>query len=919
MERGREHKCQGEGVSPGNVSSTDKKFIGSTYQSNLSSSDAKDSPGNSSLSSKTSARKSAAADHVRPTVNQISGPVSTDSRRFPEVEDNQPCVPSHAISHKGSTKVTCDISNNSPLSGKTGKPYQCSSSSKLDYSAASCFTTSSTEEAQTLREVHLQPDQSSHHKLLLTSGQLQPSPVSSNSVCPTQPWPESSAGGASSSQGDSSQDGTSQMEVDFPSENKDVVLVIVDTNIFIHDLTFLRGILGKSIPGVGDVVIVVPWIVLRELDGLKGNSLDSKNMRSAAARKAVDFLHRNRSNPLIKGQSYSQFVTNTEKRCDDSTDDRILQYCLHCKQKYTNKTVVLLTNDKNLSVKASFSHVPSCGSQNFMSEIQQQLGVQHELGLSSDDSETSIQKPDCLKPDNLHQKEENFSISSPSSEGPQPKEIWAAAPSLDEDMSDLMYVEDAAGNPVFRYEKDDGLHDNGKLQKSETASSHFEHLLPDMTQASTEDKGVKDVHTSHTEHRVQSDDKKMDDSIKSKMMQSLQMVLALFLRREMEESYTNHWLDIVYRKPPWSLLDVLQSLRKHFMAVFGLILGRQRKTEVTELIKVVESAHDHEEFTPSQMSSFRCSAKSILDVLSKNPKYKGVTSQCKEELENLSNLWKSNQTTIMPPAGDIGLKKDYHSAEKRPTDLKKESVATLTSVFPRVLEQGIGDEKDSLSGGGTAEDGDTCMNAKRAEEGICAGQTDQAEGMVISPDAAVSPVPPWIDGGRRNTCGGNHQGADARDVGGGGGGGGGEMDRVTCFVLSIFESVWNLLKEHRDTIVSSLQFLGSSVPVEGVPTKEQSLDHLGVVIPLLQRIIEAVKNLTSGVDITQLVWSAAVVNSLQVFIDALKIDVDMSQLTPAVLQQFVATPVNRERLCVGSQQLLQLLQQFQECAGALSQ
>lgn len=46
---------------------------------------------------------------------------------------------------------------------------------------------------------------------------------------------------------------------------------------------------------------------------------------------------------------------------------------------------------------------------------------------------------------------------------------------------------------------------------------------------------------------------------------------------------------IVYIKPPWSLRDVLQCLKKHWFAVFGQIVPRKKLQTVLNLIDFFKS------------------------------------------------------------------------------------------------------------------------------------------------------------------------------------------------------------------------------------------------------------------------------------------------------------------------------------------
>lgn len=47
---------------------------------------------------------------------------------------------------------------------------------------------------------------------------------------------------------------------------------------------------------------------------------------------------------------------------------------------------------------------------------------------------------------------------------------------------------------------------------------------------------------------------------------------------------------VVYRKPPWTLQDILQCLKKHWIAVFGQIIQRKKLQLVLNLIDFFQSS-----------------------------------------------------------------------------------------------------------------------------------------------------------------------------------------------------------------------------------------------------------------------------------------------------------------------------------------
>ena len=50
------------------------------------------------------------------------------------------------------------------------------------------------------------------------------------------------------------------------------------------------------------------------------------------------------------------------------------------------------------------------------------------------------------------------------------------------------------------------------------------------------------------------------------------------------------WEHIVLKKPPWSLLDVLQCVEKHWIAVFGFVYPKDVRTKCDQLRKMFKQA-----------------------------------------------------------------------------------------------------------------------------------------------------------------------------------------------------------------------------------------------------------------------------------------------------------------------------------------
>ncbi|KAM4794964.1 telomerase-binding protein EST1A isoform 2-T2 [Rhinophrynus dorsalis] len=160
------------------------------------------------------------------------------------------------------------------------------------------------------------------------------------------------------------------------------LFLVPDTNGFINHLPGLELLLSCRI-----YILVIPLIVIHELDGLaKGQEFDQRNAEHARAlqekaRKALQFLEQGfvARDPFLKAlTSRGNELESIAFRSEDisgqkgNNDDLILSCCLHyCKDNAKEfmpsrkdepirlrREVVLLTDDRNLRVKALTRNVP---------------------------------------------------------------------------------------------------------------------------------------------------------------------------------------------------------------------------------------------------------------------------------------------------------------------------------------------------------------------------------------------------------------------------------------------------------------------------------------------------------------------------------------------------------------------------------
>ncbi|XP_062437936.1 transcriptional protein SWT1 isoform X2 [Rhea pennata] len=157
------------------------------------------------------------------------------------------------------------------------------------------------------------------------------------------------------------------MEIDLPEQDLSIsaeastsglnILVVIDTNIMISHLEFVRSLKSEDIPGVGRLALIIPWVVLQELDNLKKGKM-LQHVRDKAI-PAVQFIYTCLKNQDSKlwGQSMQLASQKIYGLSDENNDDRVLQCCLQYQNLFPQAVVILCTDDKNLCNKAIVSEV----------------------------------------------------------------------------------------------------------------------------------------------------------------------------------------------------------------------------------------------------------------------------------------------------------------------------------------------------------------------------------------------------------------------------------------------------------------------------------------------------------------------------------------------------------------------------------
>ncbi|XP_057696999.1 transcriptional protein SWT1 [Corythoichthys intestinalis] len=319
------------------------------------------------------------------------------------------------------------------------------------------------------------------------------------------------------------------MDIDPPEEsrtntlckqpaNQDVILVL-DTNILLSHLDYVKNMPKRGLGAFGIPIVLIPWVVLQELDSLKkGKGL--KDCVAHLACPAISYIYNSLKlrERHLWGQSMQQAAEINNSLIAENNDDKVLQCCLQYQNLYPGCAVILCTNDKNLCSKAVLSGVKALSKTDLEAEVEQSQQSLNNL------QSTILQR--------LPQ------IDLPMS-APIPERGCTQAPSFTKECLSLCLPEEERKSPA--------VEDEEKINR----------CIPEFEEC-------------------------------------LQEVLSNVLEMEMKAVYNELWKEIIYRTPPWNLLDILQCLKKHWIAVFGFIVPRSMLQTVLNLINFFQQGHSRD-------------------------------------------------------------------------------------------------------------------------------------------------------------------------------------------------------------------------------------------------------------------------------------------------------------------------------------
>ncbi|XP_054103775.1 transcriptional protein SWT1 isoform X4 [Callithrix jacchus] len=325
------------------------------------------------------------------------------------------------------------------------------------------------------------------------------------------------------------------------------LLIVIDTNILMNHLKFVRMLKTTETPGFDKLVLIIPWVVMQELDRMKEGKLLKHAQHKAIP--AIHFIHDSLKNQDRKlwGQSIQLASQKHYGLSDENNDDRVLKCCLQHQELFPCSFVILCTDDRNLRNKGLVSGVKSLSKEELSAEL---------LRLS-------------LNTDVCHQP------------GISKEQLKAETTSLKESF------------------------------KEESTNSGLSILL---------------------------------ESIVSDLEKSLGTGLSTILETEMKIAFGNLWMEILYLKPPWTLLHLLQCFKKHWLAVFGLFMENNMLLTIENLYKNLRKANNAVDFTTVKF--LLQDSRSLLHAFSIRSDYDGILPQAFAQVNKLLQTFAEVKTKL---------------------------------------------------------------------------------------------------------------------------------------------------------------------------------------------------------------------------------------------------------------------------------
>ncbi|XP_075384501.1 transcriptional protein SWT1 [Tenrec ecaudatus] len=343
------------------------------------------------------------------------------------------------------------------------------------------------------------------------------------------------------------------------------LLIVIDTNILMNHLKFVRMLKTTEIPGFDRLVLVIPWVVVQELDRMKAGKLLKHAQHKAVP--AVHFINDSLKSPDRKlwGQSIQLASQKFYGLSDENNDDRVLKCCLQYQELFPCSQVILCTDDRNLRNKGIISGVKSLSKEELNSEL---------LSL-------------FMVTDGCHQP--------------------------------CISKQQLKATPVK------------KSSEEEPTGSGLSVVL---------------------------------GSIIAELEKSLGMALSSILETEMKIAFGNLWMEMLYLKPPWTLVHLFQCFKKHWLAVFGLIMENNLLLIVESLYENLCKADSTLDF--ATVKFLLQDSKTLLHAFSTRSNYDGILPQAFAQVDKLLQIIPEVKAKLKPKPSESTLSQQQEATSMKP-------------------------------------------------------------------------------------------------------------------------------------------------------------------------------------------------------------------------------------------------------------
>lgn len=366
------------------------------------------------------------------------------------------------------------------------------------------------------------------------------------------------------------------------ASDKKFLLVVVDTNILMNHLKFVRILKTTEISGFDRLVLIIPWVVVQELDRMKAGKLLKHAQHKAIP--AVHFINDSLKNQDRKlwGQSIQLASQKLYGLSDENNDDRVLKCCLQYQELFSSSLVILCTDDRNLRSKGLVSGVKSLSKEELSAEL---------LTLSLN---TDVCHQPCISKQQL--KEEAKPVEETSEEK----------------------------------STNSGL------------SIVLERIITDLER-------------------------------------SLGTALSSILETEMKIAFGNLWIEMLYLKPPWTLIHLLQCFKKHWFAVFGLVMEKNLLLTVESLYENLCKANNAVDFTTVKF--LLQDSKSLLHAFSIRSNYDGILPQAFAQVSRLLQTFAEVKTKFKSNSSENAMNKTQEDTPLMKSQNQEISVSSVSHLL----------------------------------------------------------------------------------------------------------------------------------------------------------------------------------------------------------------------------------------------